>query len=156
CGLCGPQFARTRSAKKRKFASSIPLEVAMLELDCNGRRMPAPTRRELLKASANGFGLVALSALLSDRGFAGAPTPAPHFRARAQNVIFCFMDGGVSHVDSFDPKPKLAELDGRSFTTSTNPTASGTRQWLGSPWRFQRHGQSGIPVSDLFPHIASC
>jgi Protein of unknown function (DUF1501) len=123
---------------------------------CPGHCGVLPTRREMLKASANGFGLVALSALLSDRSFAGHATPAPHSRARAQNVIFCFMDGGVSHVDSFDPKPKLAELDGRSFTTSTNPTASGTRQWLGSPWRFRRHGQSGIPVSDLFPHIASC
>jgi hypothetical protein len=71
-------------------------------------------------------------------------------------VIFCFMDGGVSHVDSFDPKPKLAELDAKPFTDSKNPTANGARKWLKSPWSFQPHGQSGMPVSDLFPNIAEC
>jgi hypothetical protein len=80
----------------------------------------------------------------------------PHFAPRARNVIFCFMDGGVSHVDSFDPKPKLDELDGKSFTESKNPTANGNRQWLKSPWKFRQHGQCGLPVSELFPHIASC
>src|SRR5207248_7884781 len=114
------------------------------------------SRRQLLAASANGFGLVALSALLNDRAYADTPVPAPHFRAKAKNVIFCFMDGGVSHVDSFDPKPKLDALDGKPFTTSTNPTANGNRQWLKSPWKFQPRGKSGLPISDLFPHIASC
>src|SRR5438094_300034 len=109
---------------------------------CPGQRPVLATRREMLKASANGFGLVALSALLTDRTFADTSMPQAHFRPRARNVIFCFMDGGVSHVDSFDPKPKLDELDGRAFTASQNPTASGNRQWLRSPWRFQRHGQS--------------
>jgi hypothetical protein len=66
------------------------------------------------------------------------------------------MDGGVSHVDSFDPKPKLDELDGKPFTESKNPTANGNRQWLKSPWKFQQHGQCGMPVSELFPHLASC
>jgi hypothetical protein len=80
----------------------------------------------------------------------------PHFAPRARNVIFCFMDGGVSHVDSFDPKPKLDELDGKSFTESKNPTANGNRQWLKSPWKFRQHGQCGLAVSELFPHIASC
>ncbi len=80
----------------------------------------------------------------------------PHFAPRAKNVIFCFMDGGVSHVDSFDPKPKLIELDGKPFTESKNPTANGNRQWLKSPWAFKQYGDCGLPVSDLFPHIASC
>ena len=66
------------------------------------------------------------------------------------------MDGGVSHVDSFDPKPALDAADGKPFTESKNPTANGNRQWLKSPWTFRQHGQSGMPVSDLFPHIASC
>lgn len=66
------------------------------------------------------------------------------------------MDGGVSHVDSFDPKPKLDELDGKPFTESKNPTANGNRQWLKSPWAFRRYGECGLPVSDLFPHIGSC
>src|ERR1700690_1922023 len=80
---------------------------------CPGRGAAPLTRREVLRQSANGFGLLALSALLTDEAGAAAPPGPGHFRARAKNVIFCFMDGGVSHVDSFDPKPKLAELDGR-------------------------------------------
>ena len=111
------------------------------------------TRRHLLKSTAQGFGWLALSSLLAQDRPALA---APHFRPRAKNVIFCFMDGGVSHVDSFDPKPKLTELDGRPFNDSRNPTARGNRQWLRSPWAFRRHGQSGLPVSELFPHIAKC
>jgi hypothetical protein len=86
----------------------------------------------------------------------GAFDRRPHFTPRAKRVIFCFMDGGVSHVDSFDPKPKLAELDGKAFTESKNPTANGNRQWLKSPWAFKPHGDCGLPVSDLFPHIGSC
>jgi hypothetical protein len=110
----------------------------------------------MLQSSASGFGLVALAALGAEWGYTETTRPTPHFRPRAKNVIFCFMDGGVSHVDSFDPKPKLDEFDGRPFTTSTNPTARGNRRWLKSPWRFRRHGQSGLPVSDLFPHLARC
>jgi hypothetical protein len=114
----------------------------------------------MLRASANGFGWLALCSMLAEEtpgsAAGGERAPQPHFRPRAKNVIFCFMDGGVSHVDSFDPKPKLAELDGRPFLDSQNPTARGNRQWLRSPWAFRRHGQSGIPISDLFPNIARC
>src|SRR5436305_1588860 len=95
---------------------------------CPGHRSPALTRREMLGTTANGFGLLALSGLMADYAAAGptgdAPLPKPHFGPRAKNVIFCFMDGGVSHVDSFDPKPKLTELDGKPFTESKNPTAN--------------------------------
>jgi hypothetical protein len=66
------------------------------------------------------------------------------------------MDGGVSHVDSFDPKPELNRRDNQLFTDSRNPTAMGNRRWLKSPWAFRRRGQSGMPISDLFPHIATC
>ncbi len=118
-----------------------------------------PTRRQLLRSSANGFGLVALSALLSERA-SGEPAPSGAgvalLKQRARNVIFCFMDGGVSHVDSFDPKPKLAEHDGKVVGKVDNPTANKNRKWLKSPWTFKQHGRSGLPVSDLFPHIASC
>ena len=114
------------------------------------------SRRDMLRTSANGFGLLAFSAMLSERARAEEPIQRPHHPPRAKNVIFCFMDGGVSHVDSFDPKPKLTEFDGRPFTTSTNVTARGNRLWLGSPWKFRRHGQSGMPISALFPHIATC
>lgn len=130
---------------------------------CTGRRAPAVTRREMLAGTANGFGLLALAGLMNNSSaLAEAPTaqrliaqrPSPHFAPKAKNVIFCFMDGGVSHVDSFDPKPKLGELDGKAFTDSKNPTANGNRQWLKSPWSFQQYGQSGIPVSELFPHVS--
>jgi hypothetical protein len=115
----------------------------------------------MLAASAQGFGLLALVGLLADEAAADPHSspeslPRPHFAPKAKNVIFCFMDGGVSHVDSFDPKPKLDELDGKAFTESKNPTANGNRQWLKCPWKFQKHGESGLPVSDLFPHIATC
>ncbi len=128
---------------------------------CPGRLAPPINRRQALATAANGFGLVALSGLL-DRPADAAPSPAagglpgPHFAPRAKRVVFCFMDGGVSHVDSFDPKPQLDALDGKPFTESKNPTANGNRQWLKSPWAFSRHGESGLPVSDLFPHIAQC
>ena len=96
------------------------------------------SRRDMLATSANGFGLLALSGLLAEQAAADAKRlpgelPAPHFAAKAKNVIFCFMDGGVSHVDSFDPKPKLGELDGKPFTESKNPTANGNRQCRAVP-----------------------
>ena len=122
---------------------------------CPGRILALPNRRDMLKSSANGFGWLALSAMMADQS-AGPALGSRHFPAKAKNVIFCFLDGGVSHVDSFDPKPKLAELDNQPTGKIDNPTANKNRKWLKSPWKFQRHGQSGLPVSDLFPHIAGC
>jgi hypothetical protein len=107
---------------------------------------PGLTRRGMLRRSAGGFGWLALSALLAEQG--NADEPRPHFAPRARNVIFLFMDGGVSHVDSFDPKPELDRRDGQTY--------QGNRRWLRSPWRFTRHGRCGLPVSELFPHIAAC
>jgi hypothetical protein len=118
---------------------------------CPGHRPRPWNRRELLAASGNGFGLLALAAMLAEDAPAAADSPAlprPHFRPRARNVIFCFMDGGVSHVDSFDPKPGLDRRDGQVY--------QGPRKWLKSPWKFANHGRCGTPVSELFPHIASC
>ncbi|MBI1915436.1 MAG: DUF1501 domain-containing protein [Planctomycetes bacterium] len=111
------------------------------------------SRRQLLASSANGFGLVALSALLGESTSARAA--ARHFRPRAKNVIFCFMDGGVSHVDTFDPKPALVRLDGKGAGKIDNPTASANRKWLQSPWKFHSRGRSGLPISELFPHLAT-
>lgn len=140
-----PRQALTPSASRRP---STP---------CPGRLPTMISRRELLKSSANGFGLLALSGLLADRADADATAKhSPHFAPKAKNVVFCFMDGGVSHVDSFDPKPKLAELDNRPVGKVDNPTANTNRKWLKSPWKFRRHGESGLPVSELFPGIASC
>jgi hypothetical protein len=112
---------------------------------CPGHHAAPLSRRQMLETTANGFGLVALSALLADRAY--AEPSAPHFAPRARNVIFLFMDGGVSHVDTFDPKPALDRRDGQVY--------QGNRRWLRSPWRFRRHGRCGLPVSDLFPHVAA-
>ena len=124
---------------------------------CAGCR-PAPfSRREMLRASALGFGSIALHGMMAEDGaFAHASGSEKHHRPRAKNVIFCFMDGAVSHVDSFDPKPELERRDNQPFTDSRNPTAAGNRRWLRSPWKFRQRGQSGMPISDLFPHIATC
>jgi hypothetical protein len=102
----------------------------------------------MLQRSAAGFGWLALAGLAQERAF-GA-TARPPRAGKAKNIIFLFMDGGVSHVDSFDPKPALAIRDGEPW--SGDPR----RKWLRSPWRFARHGQSGMWVSELFPEIAAC
>ena len=126
---------------------------------CPGRIAAPVSRRAMLTASANGFGMLALSGLFgrTARGASSHEThaPGPHFAPKVKNVIFCFMDGGVSHVDSFDPKPKLGEVDGQA-AESKNPTANANRKWLKSPWEFKQHGQCGMPISSLFPHIAGC
>ncbi len=138
----------------------MPIKHTSATTHCPGRLTEPVTRRDMLRTAANGFGLIALEGLLAKNRAAAAPVEAfrrlPHFAPRAKNVIFCFMDGGVSHVDSFDPKPKLDEFDAKPFTESKNPTANGNRQWLKSPWVFKQYGQSGMPVSSLFPHIAEC
>jgi len=107
------------------------------------------TRRQALQSASLGFGYTAFASLLAGQ---------PHFPARAKNVIFCFMPGGVSHVDSFDPKPKLAALDGQPFSGfyQVGAKAETNRKWVASPWKFKQHGQSGAWVSDLFPHLATC
>lgn len=103
------------------------------------------SRRELLRTASTGFGYLALESMLAEA--------APHFAPKAKNVIFCFMPGGVGHMDSFDPKPKLAELDGKPAVLESY-VAGPKRKWLKSPWAFKQHGQSGLPVSEIFPHIA--
>jgi Protein of unknown function (DUF1501) len=119
------------------------------------------SRRQLLSQSALGIGAVALSHFQgSDCNAATCPdgplSPRDtHFNPTATSVVFLYMDGGVSQVDSFDPKPKLTELNGQPFPTTIEPTQfNNNGNTLGSPWKFQRYGESGIPVSELFPHIA--
>ena len=117
----------------------------------------------MLERCAGGFGAVALAALLGEPSFGAvasanpfAPRP-PQFAARAKNVIFLHMDGGPSHVDSFDPKPKLDQENGRPFKMKIEPTQfNNNGNTLASPWKFHARGESGIPVSDLFPHVAAC
>lgn len=115
-------------------------------------------RRSFLKNASAGFGWLALGGLLGNRSFAGnADGSRSDHRARAKNVVFCFMDGGPSHVDTLDPKPMLTQHQGRAIgdgAVSRRSQSSAGRVWLGSPWKFRQRGQSGLWVSDLFPRIA--
>jgi hypothetical protein len=131
-------------------------------MHCN-RFAPAPlTRRQMLLRCANGFGAVALTALLGDRAFGHTDTnplaPRPsHFEPKARNIIFLYMDGGPSQMDTFDPKPRLAREHGQPIKVKVEPTQfNNVGTVLQSPWKFRQYGQSGIPVSDLFPHVAQC
>ena len=92
----------------------------------------------------------------SDKRFQQVHSPQ-HFAPRAKRVIFLFMDGGVSQVDSFDPKPELTRRNGQQAKWKPDPLSQATsagRKWLGSPWKFQQQGNSGLWVSELFPHAA--
>ncbi|MBI3875511.1 MAG: DUF1501 domain-containing protein [Verrucomicrobia bacterium] len=116
------------------------------------------SRRAALQRAAAGFGWMAASALMAEQGGASANPLAPkspHFLARAKRVIFLFMKGGPSHVDTFDPKP-LLQRDDRKPLPFAKPRVqfAKTENLLASPWKFEKHGQSGIEVSELFPHVA--
>ena len=124
---------------------------------------PYLTRREMLRKTSTGFGWLALSALIADTAYAGRlqasndgplAVKAPDFAPRVKNVIFCFMSGGVSHVDSFDPKPRLAKEAGQPMPFATERTQQNqVGNILPSQWEFTRYGRSGIPISALFPNI---
>ena len=115
------------------------------------------TRRTLLKTTGSGFGYLAFTALAAEaaaRDAAPAANPlapkAPHFAPRAKRVIFLCMEGGPSHLDTFDYKPKLSADDGKPYSKGRFNGA----KLLGSPWAFKRHGKSGLYVSELFPEVA--
>ena len=110
------------------------------------------SRRQVLQQSALGFGFLALADLLK-----AADAPKPHHEAKAKRVIFLFMKGGPSQVDTFDPKPLLDRDHGKPYP-SAKPRVqfAETGTLLKSPWKFAKHGQSGIPVSELFPNVAKC
>lgn len=124
--------------------------------------MPVPvSRREMLMQCASGFGAVALTGLLTDRSFSSmlpqGSTYGLHHPARARNVIFLYMDGGPSQVDTFDPKPRLIRDNGKPFPMERARTQfEDNGNILGSPWKFNQHGECGLPVSELFPHVATC
>ena len=129
------------------------------------------TRREFLWEAGGGFTSVALTGLLAGDGFfasaanAADAKPAnplaprePHFTAKAKSVIFLFMYGGPSHVDTFDYKPKLFELDGKTIPVKTKGRGGEKSEGrvVGPKWKFNQYGQSGQWVSTLFPHLAGC
>jgi uncharacterized protein DUF1501 len=115
------------------------------------------TRRELLQTMGAGFGMVGFG------GVAGAQTGAdpllpksPHFPAKAKRVIYLFLNGGPSQVDTFDPKPKLSEYHGKPVPTGNLRTERKTGNLLKSPFTFQRYGQSGLEISEIFPKLGAC
>ena len=115
----------------------------------------------MLKNSSVGFGALAMNVLLAQESMAEAEGPlAPrnsHFEAKARSIIFLYMDGGVSQVDSFDPKPRLNKEHGKPFSLKMEPTQfNNIGTVYRSHWGFAKYGQCGMDVSGLFPHIATC
>jgi hypothetical protein len=127
-----------------------------------GHGPEALTRRDLLRRAGMGVGMLGLAGLIDaeTRGATASSTYAnpmapkpPQFAAKAKHIIHLFMNGGASHVDTFDPKPRLAEYAGKELPTNLK-TERKTGAAFPSPFKFQKHGQSGIEVSDIFPHVA--
>ena len=118
-----------------------------------------PNRREALKQSAVGFGSIALAGLLADQSKAAVIDPLaakpPHFTPKAKRMIFLFMKGGPSHVDTFEQKPLLDRDHGKPFPYDKPKVQfAPTGNLLKSPWKFSPHGQCGHMVSELFPNVA--
>jgi hypothetical protein len=126
---------------------------------------PLLSRRDLLNRCGTGLGILGLAGVLADQGLvASAAQPAnpldprpPHFPARAKHIIHLYMNGGPSQVDTFDPKPALARYQGqRPSSTANLRTENNTGGLMPSPFRFPRHGQSGLPISEIYPELGKC
>jgi hypothetical protein len=125
---------------------------------------PPVTRRDALCRIGNGFGMLAFAGMLGDSLEAVAslapqaafPNGGIHHAARAKHVIFLFMNGGLSQVDSFDPKPALDKYHGQPLPGDPVATERRTGALLRSPFTFKKYGQCGMDVSELFPHVGSC
>src|SRR4051794_15373937 len=125
------------------------------------------TRREALCRGGMGFGALALSSLMSEAGLLAPASAAepnaltplaprkPQFAPKAKRVVHLFMNGGPSHVDTFDPKPMLSRYHGKPVPSS-RPTERKTGAAFGSPFRFKKYGQSGLEVSEIFSHVGEC
>ena len=124
--------------------------------------MPTMTRREALCKLGSGFGMVGLADLLSNSLLGATPASslqdplavrAPHFPARAKHVIFLFLNGGLSQVDTFDPKPMLTKYNGQPMPGGNLRTERRTGNLMRSPFSFRKYGQSGIEISEIFPNL---
>jgi hypothetical protein len=129
--------------------------------DPNAMNSSPLSRRQMLARFASGFGMLGLAGLLADEARADAPSDdplavkAPHYPARAKRLIFLFMSGGPSHVDTFDPKPRLQRDNGKPLPfEQPKLVRTRTTNILQSPFKFAKHGRSGIEVSELFPNVA--
>lgn len=123
------------------------------------------SRRTLLQRMGTGLGTLGLAGILSEQGLladqasaiSGPLSPKqPMFPARAKRIIHLFMNGGPSQVDTFDPKPALDKYDGQRPPGADLKTERQTGGLMKSPFRFKKHGQSGIEVSEIFPHLSGC
>lgn len=123
--------------------------------DCPDGPPASYSRRDWLRLTRAGFGMLAFSALATRQASAGTAGPlsakAPHFPAKAKRVLFLCMDGGPSHVDSFDYKPELIRYSGKAIGKGKVPTG----KLLRPVWEFKQRGQSGLWISDLFPQISA-
>lgn len=123
--------------------------------------MSLMSRRRWLQNASVGFGWLAFADIAARRAQAATDQTLTlaHHAARAKHVVFCFMDGGPSHVDSLDYRPLLTKHQGQPIgrhAVSKLSQSSAGRVWFGSPWEFRQRGESGLWVSDLFPNIARC
>jgi hypothetical protein len=145
------------------FCSSTdkPSQIAIRQPQVTTMSNIVVSRREMFARCGMGMGMVGLIPFLSDVGLASpsldnplSARKAPHFPAKAKCVIHLFMNGGPSHVDTFDPKPELNRRHGKSLPGTNPKTERPTGHAFGSPFKFTRHGESGIEVSELFPRVA--
>src|SRR5690349_17714576 len=123
------------------------------------------TRRELLSRGGMGMGVLGLAGVLAGEGLLARPAQAsatdvnplapraPHFPAKAKRVVHLFMNGGPSHVDTFDPKPLLDKFAGKPLPVPNPRTERKTGAAFPSPYTFKKYGQSGIEVSEIFSHV---
>src|SRR5689334_23479767 len=109
------------------------------------------TRREALRRVGSGFGMMAFAGMVS-RSIAGAAT-GQDYPQRVKRVIFLFMNGGCSSIDSFDPKPMLEKYDGQPLPGGTIKTERRTGELMKSPFKFKKYGQCGMDVSELWPNL---
>src|SRR4051794_21147404 len=120
--------------------------------------IPLVSRREMLRRTALGFGSIGLAGTMQSAGLLGTAFAATngvsglHFAPRAKRVIYLFMNGGPSHVDTFDPKPALKDHEGEIPDSNGRKKKGG---YVPSPFAFSPQGNSGVVMSELFPHLAS-
>ncbi|MDG3008222.1 DUF1501 domain-containing protein [Paludisphaera mucosa] len=136
----------------------------------NADYRPPLSRRQAIQRLGTGFGMLGLSAMLDEAGLMGltaarastpeaprtplAPRP-PHFAPRAKRVIHIYLNGGPSQVDTFDPKPTLTRYDGRPLPQGNLSTEQRTGAAMGSPFKFRKYGESGLPISEIFERTAA-
>src|SRR5213595_1231946 len=115
---------------------------------------PPLSRRDFLARTGMGMGFLSLGALAQAQSGSPLAAHAPHFAPRAKRVIHFFLNGGPSHVDTFDPKPALARYAGQALPSPNLQTERKTWAAFPSPFQFRRYGQCGLEVSELFSRVA--